>query len=166
MVSATPKFVAYCPYSFVRHRRTAYEPNAKYPPEQFIPERFLDPDCPSVEPAVYAFGYGRRCAAFSACLSPAADAGLPRICPGKALADASVFTLATTLLATYNIAQSPDAPLVPEYYEAQLTRYDTACALLDCCSCAHTVVRNASSASSRCARTRRSRWCLRERRWR
>ncbi|KAJ8698920.1 hypothetical protein PTI98_005578 [Pleurotus ostreatus] len=31
----------------------------KYPPRDFIPERFLDPNS-AVDPATYAFGFGRR----------------------------------------------------------------------------------------------------------
>ena len=38
----------------------AYEHCAKYPEREFHPERFLDPETPTIDPAQYAFGYGRR----------------------------------------------------------------------------------------------------------
>jgi hypothetical protein len=41
-------------------RAIAYEPNPRYPPEEFLPERFLDPEVPTADPASYVFGFGRR----------------------------------------------------------------------------------------------------------
>ena len=41
-------------------RQISHEPNAKYPPEAFLPERFLDPDVPTTDPCTYIFGFGRR----------------------------------------------------------------------------------------------------------
>ncbi|EKM52333.1 uncharacterized protein PHACADRAFT_164255 [Phanerochaete carnosa HHB-10118-sp] len=74
----------------------AMEPNPKYPPEQFIPERFLDKEYPTPNPTTWAFGFGRR------------------ICPGKTLAEESVFVLISTLLATLDI-QAPPEGLVPKF---------------------------------------------------
>ncbi|KAK7461271.1 hypothetical protein VKT23_008447 [Stygiomarasmius scandens] len=36
------------------------EPNSKYPPDQFIPGRFLDDTQSIIEPSTWAFGFGRR----------------------------------------------------------------------------------------------------------
>jgi hypothetical protein len=42
-------------------RAVAYEPNEKYDPEEFLPDRFLDKTQNVVDPHSYYFGYGRRC---------------------------------------------------------------------------------------------------------
>lgn len=75
----------------------AFEPNEKYPPKQFIPERFLDPACPTTDPYTWAFGFGRRG------------------CPGKGVAEASVFILIATFLSSVNVHPPKNGPLVPEY---------------------------------------------------
>ncbi|OBZ74404.1 O-methylsterigmatocystin oxidoreductase [Grifola frondosa] len=69
------------------------EPNDKYDPHAFLPDRFLDPTQDVVDPAVYAFGYGRR------------------VCPGKALAENSVFLLITGLLTAFDIAPPAEGGL-------------------------------------------------------
>lgn len=45
-----------------------------------------------------------------------------RICPGKLLAEANIFILITTLLATFRIEPPAEGELVPEF-EAQLVKY-------------------------------------------
>ncbi|KAG0700751.1 cytochrome P450 [Suillus ampliporus] len=64
------------------------------PPETFAPERFLDTcvEKTAIDPYTYAFGFGRR------------------ICPGRFLADNSIFLFVTGLMATFNIspALEPD----------------------------------------------------------
>jgi cytochrome P450 len=67
-----------------------------YPePERFLPERYLTPDGtldPSVrDPRTACFGYGRR------------------ICPGRFIADTTLFVTAATLLATVDIVRATDA---------------------------------------------------------
>jgi cytochrome P450 len=67
-----------------------------YPePETFKPERYLTPEGkldPNVrDPRVACFGFGRR------------------ICPGRHLADASLFTMIATLLATVDLVRAKDA---------------------------------------------------------
>src|ERR1700761_4205452 len=50
-----------CTYSrySMYNRAVAFEPNDKYDPQKFIPERFInDSDTPN--PASWAFGFGRR----------------------------------------------------------------------------------------------------------
>ncbi|KAJ3927488.1 MAG: cytochrome P450 [Lentinula lateritia] len=51
----------------------------KYPAADFAPERFLE-EHPPVDPALYAFGFGRR------------------VCPGRLLAENSIFLLVTSIL--------------------------------------------------------------------
>ncbi|OBZ74343.1 O-methylsterigmatocystin oxidoreductase [Grifola frondosa] len=72
------------------------EPNDKYDPKSFIPERFLDQTQSTIDPASYAFGYGRR------------------ICPGKAMAENSVFVLITGILAAFDISP-PEGGLTPRF---------------------------------------------------
>ncbi|KAI0314890.1 cytochrome P450 [Amylostereum chailletii] len=82
----------------------AFEPNPKYPPAQFMPERFLDPDHPTVDPSTWAFGFGRR------------------ICPGKQLGENSVFIFITALLASLNFSEPSEGKLVQEF-DNHLIRY-------------------------------------------
>ncbi|EMD36008.1 hypothetical protein CERSUDRAFT_96232 [Gelatoporia subvermispora B] len=67
-------------------RAVALEPNEKYDPHSFLPERFLDPSEPTIDPALWAFGFSRR------------------ICPGRFLAENSIFIIIATLLATFDIS--------------------------------------------------------------
>ena len=82
------------------------EPNQEYPPEQFIPERFLDKECPTMSPYTWAFGFGRRCGTQLSRAGLEADP-CRRICPGKALAEESLFVLIANLLATLDISAPP-----------------------------------------------------------
>ena len=65
-------------------------------PDQFIPTRYLNADRGSVnndlpyDPSKFVFGFGRR------------------ICPGKELADASIFLTVAMCLATLNIGKAID----------------------------------------------------------
>lgn len=52
-------------------RQIAHAPDAAYPPDQFLPERFLDARSAAGDPGVWAFGYGRRCVPFVSSSSPA-----------------------------------------------------------------------------------------------
>jgi hypothetical protein len=42
-------------------REISREECGAYPPDEFVPERFLG-DNPPIDPSEYAFGFGRRCA--------------------------------------------------------------------------------------------------------
>lgn len=79
----------------------AFEPRGSYDPHQFVPERYLEeglsPEEAPIDPANWAFGFARR------------------LCPGKPLAENSVFIIITTLLAAFDIAPPPDEELVPQY---------------------------------------------------
>lgn len=56
------------------------------------------------------------------CLSWRVDRVAIRICPGKALAENSLFILVATILATLNISLPPDGQLKPRFGE-NLVRY-------------------------------------------
>ncbi|EMD35959.1 hypothetical protein CERSUDRAFT_115906 [Gelatoporia subvermispora B] len=75
----------------------AYAPNSRYDPEAFIPERYLDPKEDTVDPSLWAFGFGRR------------------ICPGRLLAENSLFIFAATILAVFNISPPADGELEREF---------------------------------------------------
>ncbi|OCH91972.1 cytochrome P450 [Obba rivulosa] len=82
----------------------AFEPNEKYDPQAFLPERFLDPSQPTVDPSMWAFGFGRR------------------ICPGRFLAENSIFIIIATLLAGFNIAP-PDTGELKAQFSSYLISY-------------------------------------------
>ncbi|KAI0033249.1 cytochrome P450, partial [Vararia minispora EC-137] len=63
----------------------AFEADTMYPPREFHPERFLDKDHPVVDTASWAFGFGRR------------------ICPGKLLAENTLFILMSTILTVFKL---------------------------------------------------------------
>ncbi|KAH9942871.1 cytochrome P450 [Amylocystis lapponica] len=75
----------------------AFEPNEKYDPHAFIPERFLDPIQSIPDPATWAFGFSRR------------------ICPGRFLAESSIFILISTILAAFDIAAPSDEEIKPTF---------------------------------------------------
>lgn len=77
----------------------AFAENDRYDPQAFIPERFLDADVPEIDPASWNFGFGRR------------------ICPGKALAENSVFILIASLLWTFDFSVHESEVLVPRFGE-------------------------------------------------
>ncbi|OCH91991.1 cytochrome P450 [Obba rivulosa] len=75
----------------------AYEANDKYDPEAFIPERFLDDTQDIPDPLTWIFGFGRR------------------VCPGRYLAENSVFILAATILSTFDVLPPEDDKIVQEF---------------------------------------------------
>ncbi|KAH9950527.1 cytochrome P450 [Amylocystis lapponica] len=75
----------------------AFEPNEKYDPYAFIPERFLDHTQSIPDPATWAFGFSRR------------------ICPGRFLAENSTFILISTILAAFDIAAPPNEEIKPVF---------------------------------------------------
>ncbi|KAG6873150.1 hypothetical protein C0995_002303 [Termitomyces sp. Mi166 len=90
-----PKGTIVVPNSWV----LAFEPNEKYDPQLFIPERFLDPDPVNAvtDSGVWAFGYGRR------------------VCPGKSLAENSLAVLIPTILAAFDILPPEDGVVEPKH---------------------------------------------------
>ncbi|GJE90601.1 cytochrome P450 [Phanerochaete sordida] len=79
----------------------AFSPNERYPPDDFIPERFLDNEVPTTDPSLWAFGFGRR------------------LCPGKALGETNIWILIATLLAVFDVSPPEEDVLDPQY-EPQL----------------------------------------------
>lgn len=66
------------------------DPSVFHEPETFKPERFLassDGHVPEPDPHLYAFGFGRR------------------ICPGRMLADATIYIAVAQFLAAFNIGK-------------------------------------------------------------
>ncbi|OCH84169.1 cytochrome P450 [Obba rivulosa] len=63
----------------------AFEPNEKYDPQEFLPDRFLDASQPAVDPSIWVFGFGRR------------------VCPGRFLAENSMFIFIATFLSAFDI---------------------------------------------------------------
>ncbi|KAI0666405.1 cytochrome P450 [Trametes maxima] len=93
----------------------AFEPKGPYDPHEFVPERFLVPneeDRP-IDPVVWAFGFARR------------------LCPGKYLAENSVFVLIATVIAMFDIAKPDNGDLkinftkglvsYPEQFDCKIT---------------------------------------------
>ncbi|KAJ7758742.1 cytochrome P450 [Mycena metata] len=67
-------------------------PDPDYPPENFSPERFLDNGRTHkpLSPLEYCFGFGRR------------------ICPGRGLAENSIFLLAASIISSFDITPAID----------------------------------------------------------
>lgn len=66
------------------------DPGVYHDPERFSPERYLAP-FEEPDPAGFVFGFGRR------------------ICPGRRLADSTVFLAVAKVLATFDISKARDA---------------------------------------------------------
>ncbi|OCH91968.1 cytochrome P450 [Obba rivulosa] len=77
----------------------AFEPNEKYDPQAFLPERFLDASHPTVDPSLWAFGFGRR------------------ICPGRFLAENSLFIFIATLLSAFDICPPEKGDMKVQFKE-------------------------------------------------
>ncbi|KAJ6489644.1 cytochrome P450 [Mycena vitilis] len=75
----------------------ALEPDGKYDPTAFIPDRFLDPEIHPIDPNLWAFGFGRR------------------ICPGQHLAQNSLFILMSNLASAFNIEPPLDGKVEPSF---------------------------------------------------
>lgn len=70
------------------------DPSLYSEPDEFLPERFQEVDAEkaaSQDPRKYVFGFGRR------------------ICPGRFLADSSIWLLAANILATMDIRRARDS---------------------------------------------------------
>ncbi|ETW76399.1 cytochrome P450 monooxygenase 15 [Heterobasidion irregulare TC 32-1] len=84
-----------CSFTLVRHHsRSILHDPAVYPdPDTFRPERFLAPDGSLVEDPnlISAFGFGRR------------------ICPGRFFADASIWTVVSSVLSSFTVRKATDA---------------------------------------------------------
>ncbi|EMD36021.1 hypothetical protein CERSUDRAFT_52757, partial [Gelatoporia subvermispora B] len=75
----------------------AYEADDKYDPESFLPERFLDEAHYIPDPSEWIFGFGRR------------------ICPGRYLAENSVFILTASILTAFDVFPPECGRIVQEF---------------------------------------------------
>ncbi|KAI0739410.1 cytochrome P450 [Daedaleopsis nitida] len=78
----------------------AFEKRGPYDPTTFVPERFLEEasaENAPVDPTLWAFGFARR------------------ICPGKYLAENSLFILISTILTVFDMRPPPDEELTPRF---------------------------------------------------
>jgi len=73
-------FVLFGRIYLLHFRAISNDPNEYAEPERFLPDRFLSAS-PALDPRTYVFGVGRR------------------VCPGRDLAEATMFLFASTLLA-------------------------------------------------------------------
>jgi len=71
------------------HNETAYPEPHEFKPERFLLSGALNPEV--MDPTELVFGFGRR------------------ICPGRHLAEASYWTVASSLIATFDISKALDA---------------------------------------------------------
>ncbi|KAH0582171.1 hypothetical protein H2248_011822 [Termitomyces sp. 'cryptogamus'] len=75
----------------------AFERNDEYDVLDFVPERFLSSKSTTIDPGLWAFGFGRR------------------ICPGKVLAENSLFVLISTIIAAFDILPPAEGKLEPRF---------------------------------------------------
>lgn len=68
----------------------AHDPSVYHDPDEFLPERYLAPS-EEPDPAGFVFGFGRR------------------VCPGRRLADSTLFLAVARVLATFDIGKGRDA---------------------------------------------------------
>ncbi|KAG6914605.1 hypothetical protein DXG01_016368 [Tephrocybe rancida] len=85
-------------------RAIAHATDMEYPPEKFVPERFLGNN-PPIDPSTYCFGFGRR---YGQPVPRASKLIQPRICPGRMLAENAVFLMTANILKSFDIKQSVD----------------------------------------------------------
>ena len=77
-------------------------------PSVFNPERFLKEN-PDPDPYAFAFGFGRRFVMRDLIDAPVSDAIIhSRECPGKMLADNTLFIAIAMMLATFDISKAKD----------------------------------------------------------
>jgi len=80
-------------------------------PEEFMPERYITSEGHQQDPRTYSFGFGRR------------------VCPGKQLADNSIFILVASILSVFTISKEIDnlgneIPVNPSFGEGLVSHPD------------------------------------------
>ena len=98
------------------HDEKMFGPN----PEEFRPERFLVPGI--ADPSSIAFGFGRRCGhiPYTQTVDSLNMLRYCSICPGRHLAEDSIFIVVASILKMYTISLAKDAegneiPVVPRF---------------------------------------------------
>lgn len=89
-------------------RAILHDPELYPVPDEVQPERYLNKVDNHVnpDPRDFAFGYGRRCVSRALVWSPyCAHLGF-RVCPGRVLAEDTLFISAASLLASFNISNA------------------------------------------------------------
>ena len=91
------------------NRAIAHEPSAEFDEHSFVPERFLAPNVSAPDPGKWAFGFGRRSGdsleMYLFLLT------MHRICPGKALAENSLFVIIAGILSVFDISTPVEGDL-------------------------------------------------------
>lgn len=111
----------------IRPRAIAYENVGPYDPYEFVPERFLvedEKDMP-IDPGTYVFGFARRYVHFQLPTRGNLDVKLKlcsRLCPGRHLAEKSLFILLSTIFWTFDI-QAPENGKPKVEFAGGLIRY-------------------------------------------
>lgn len=99
-------------------RKMCLDPEVYKNPEEFRPERFMGPT-PEEDPSTTAvFGFGRRYVGFFSPMPRLINVRLAnRICPGRLLADASLFITIAMCLSAFDIKPVVEngRPVLPEY---------------------------------------------------
>lgn len=87
-------------------RAIAHAPDLVYPPDLFVPERFLRVN-PTIDPMTYCFGFGRRFA-FPSIFVRLGLTERRRVCPGRMLAENSIFLMTANIISAFDISHSFD----------------------------------------------------------
>lgn len=98
---AVPRILIHYKSYYLSRRLISREEIGRYTAEAFVPERFLE-EHPPLDPSLYAFGFGRRYV-HGVLKRVDVSSSTHRLCPGKELGDNSMFILAATLLACFDI---------------------------------------------------------------
>ncbi|KAA8652899.1 cytochrome P450 [Aspergillus tanneri] len=99
-------YISTCLYEIISNMRRSFthDPDLYHDPMVFKPERFLAREnyTPETNPEAFVFGFGRR------------------ICPGRILADSSLYLVIANFLAVFNIShQIKDGQKVPVRWETR-----------------------------------------------
>lgn len=93
-------------------------------PEEFNPDRFLNST--ARDPRSYVFGFGRRFVSIIGFQERHSLTSGFRVCPGRYLADASIWIAIASILATFHISKARDENGVeitpPSKFESGIVR--------------------------------------------
>lgn len=100
-----PNHFKYSLSDYLHIRRFTHDPEVYHDPSAFKPERFIKTENyePEPDPHLLAFGFGRR------------------ICPGKELADATLYLIIAMTLSVLEVARPLGSSLRPQFKAAMLS---------------------------------------------